>query len=144
MISPFIFSKYWSKTYQSKFADCNRLTWYHIRKVLGVFHDGDKRSVYWSYLVGYIGPPQPVHPSLPYTYMRKVRNIIFLSCLYRSHCGIWGCNSDSIFTRYQHILPHTSHHEQVSKDCKFKMHEVGFVQRWALHSINRNIYCVKQ
>ena len=43
MISPFIFSKYWSKTYQWECADCHRLTWYHIRKVLGVFHDGDKR-----------------------------------------------------------------------------------------------------
>ena len=108
MISLFIFSKYWSKTYQSKFADCNRTTWYHIRKVLGVFHDGDKLLVYWSYLVGYIGPPQPVHPSLPYTYMRKVRNIIFLSCLYRSGWRIWGCNSDSIFNiSNSYPTPHT-------------------------------------
>ena len=107
-------------------------------------------GIYWT-STALTALPSPLLTSPPPTWGRS-ENIIFLSCLYRSDCGIWGCNSDGIFPTYQTSYPtphsphssHTSHYEQVSKDCKFKMHEVGFVQRWALHSINRNIYCVKQ
>ena len=76
------------------------------------YKESPRRISWWRHTVGLLELLSGIYwtsraltalPCPPPTWGRS-ENIIFLSCLYRSHCGIWGCKTDSIFS---YPTPHT-------------------------------------